>query len=118
MTKDTPISAVETGPAILALFYWLADNPFPASDVTHNVNSHIRYLICIAFIEIRNVVLQLLATCSDVLKQPPSLLAVTHLGLLRFNAHTLELLENLDFRGDSLQQLQVHILHQHLITHR
>ena len=36
---------------------------------------------------------------SEVLREPPTLLAVTHMGLLRLRANTLELLEYVDFRG-------------------
>ena len=117
VTQDTPTSVVETGPAILGLFYWLADDssssgqdregesvlPSTSISIAHNAKSHVRY--CAHTYPVTEshflTLIVLLVSCSEVLKQPPSLLAATHLGLLRFNAHTLELLEYLDFRGVS-----------------
>lgn len=122
VTQDTPTSVVETGPAILGLFYWLADDSSPSGrgtegepvlpctsgSITHSAKTHVRYCTCTEPVSKSHVsilfffaIVVFLAPCSEVLKQPPSLLAATHLGLLRFNAHTLELLEYLDFRGMS-----------------
>lgn len=118
VTQDTPTSVVETGLAILGLFYWLADDSSPSGQdregepvlpcnsgsITHSAKTHVRYCACTdpvskSHMSIFSAIVVFLAPCSEVLKQPPSLLAATHLGLLRFNAHTLELLEYLDFRG-------------------
>ena len=114
VTQDTPTSVVETGPAILGLIYWLADDSSPIGQdkegesvlpctsvsIAPNAKSHVRYC-AYTVSESHFLALVVLVPCSEVLKQPPSLLAATHLGLLRFNAHTLELLEYLDFRGVS-----------------
>ena len=121
VTQDMSTSVVETGPAILGLFYWLADNSSPSGrgtegepvlpctsgSITHSAKTHVRYCTCTEPVSKSHMsilffaIVVFLAPCSEVLKQPPSLLAATHLGLLRFNAHTLELLEYLDFRGMS-----------------
>lgn len=57
VTQDTPTSVVETGPAILGLIYWLADDSSPIGQdregesvlpctsvsIAHNAKSHVRY---------------------------------------------------------------------------
>ncbi len=43
-----------------------------------------------------------ICTCREVLQAPPTLLAVTHTHLLLFAATTLELVDSIDLRGQSI----------------
>ncbi len=84
-------SAIDAGPAILGIHYW-CEGP-------HTKHGDLQS--CSTSAQGDGVHPREPSRLLESLTEPPSLLLVTHMGLLRLNANTLELRDALQFRGES-----------------